>query len=61
MVEIYSGSPSLQDSRISNLKLLSLLISWSIETYLPMINEPDSPPGDERSQITSTISPPFDP
>jgi hypothetical protein len=26
-----------------------------------MINEPDSPPSDEQSQITLAISPPFDP
>jgi hypothetical protein len=29
--------------------------------YISMINEPDTPPGDERSQIISVISPPFDP
>jgi hypothetical protein len=31
------------------------------DTYLLTINEPNSPPSDERSQITSAISPPFDP
>jgi hypothetical protein len=61
MVEIYSGSPALRASGISNLKLFSLLNSWSTDTYLLMINKPDSPLGDERSQITLAISPPFDP
>jgi hypothetical protein len=61
MVEIYSGSSAFQTLGISNLKIFSLLNSRSADTYFPTINEPDSPPGDERSQITSAISPPFDP
>jgi hypothetical protein len=60
-VENYSGSLALRALGISNLKLFSLLNTQSSDMYLLIINEPDSPPGDERSQITSAISPPFDP